>query len=182
MARDRPLREPRPPRLGRRGRRARPRRRRARALPGARRRLRNRLPHAPSSGRRRRPRSERRHGGGRERALAARRDDGRAMPCRSRFATASSTVSSRATSTAIFCRGSARRSWRKPARAARELVIVDSALRPDQPPELWQERVLEDGSRHRVYKRYFSGSGLAAEVGASRTLFDGAWFVAVAAP
>ena len=67
-------------------------------------------------------------------------------------------------------------------RAAPELVIVDSALRPDQPPELWQERVLDDGSRHRVYKRYFSGRGLAAEVGASRTLFDGAWFVAVAAP
>ena len=67
-------------------------------------------------------------------------------------------------------------------RASRELVVVDSALRPDQPPEVWQERVLDDGSRHRVYKRYFSASGLAAEVRASRTLFDGAWFVAVAAP
>ncbi len=67
-------------------------------------------------------------------------------------------------------------------RASSEQVVVDSALRPDQPPEVWQERVLEDGSRHRVYKRYFSASALAAEVGASRTLYDGAWFVAVAAP
>ena len=38
-------------------------------------------------------------------------------------------------------------------RVAPELVIVDSALRPDGQPEAWQERTLNDGSVHRVYKR-----------------------------
>ena len=37
-----------------------------------------------------------------------------------------------------------------------ELVIVDSALRPDGVAEDWQERVLDDGSRHSVYKRWFT--------------------------
>ena len=31
--------------------------------------------------------------------------------------------------------------------------------------EEWQERVLNDGTRHRVYKRYFTGAGLADELG-----------------
>ena len=35
-------------------------------------------------------------------------------------------------------------------RGASELVVVDSALREDQEPEQWQERVLNDGSRHQV--------------------------------
>jgi demethylmenaquinone methyltransferase/2-methoxy-6-polyprenyl-1,4-benzoquinol methylase len=60
-----------------------------------------------------------------------------------------------------------------------ELVIVDSALRPDGVPEDWQERVLDDGSRHQVYKRWFTASGLAAEIGAASVLHDGPWFVAV---
>jgi ubiquinone/menaquinone biosynthesis C-methylase UbiE len=62
-------------------------------------------------------------------------------------------------------------------RVARELVIVDSARRPDHEAEEWQERVLNDGSRHRVYKRFFTGDELAAEVGGS-VLLDGDWFVA----
>src|SRR5262249_20631431 len=41
---------------------------------------------------------------------------------------------------------------REARRAGRELVVVDSALRPGQPDELWQERKLEDGSRHSIYK------------------------------
>jgi len=65
-------------------------------------------------------------------------------------------------------------------RVAGELVVVDAALRPGRPGEQWQERVLLDGSKHRVFKRFFSAESLRAEVGASRVLHDGAWFVAVA--
>ena len=46
-------------------------------------------------------------------------------------------------------------------RAAAELVIVDSALRPGVGPEEHQERVLNDGSRHTVYKRYLTRTGRA---------------------
>jgi len=60
-----------------------------------------------------------------------------------------------------------------------ELVIVDSALRPGGVAEDWQERVLEDGSRHSVYKRWFSGEGLAEELGGGTVLHEGPWFVAV---
>jgi ubiquinone/menaquinone biosynthesis C-methylase UbiE len=66
-------------------------------------------------------------------------------------------------------------------RVAPGLLIVDSALREDTEPEVWQERVLGDGSRHRVYKRYFRGAELAEELGGGRVLHDGRWFVAVAA-
>lgn len=62
-------------------------------------------------------------------------------------------------------------------RVAGELVVVDSARRPGVAPEQWQERVLNDGSRHQVYKRYFSGSQLASEL-SGETLLDGSWFVA----
>jgi SAM-dependent methyltransferase len=60
-----------------------------------------------------------------------------------------------------------------------ELVIVDSALRPDGKPEDWQERVLGDGSAHAVYKRWFTGAGLAEELGGAEVLHDGPWFVVV---
>ena len=66
-------------------------------------------------------------------------------------------------------------------RVGNELVVVDSALRADVEPETVQERVLNDGSRWSVLKRYFAGSGLAAELGGGRVLHDGRWFVAVAA-
>jgi SAM-dependent methyltransferase len=62
-------------------------------------------------------------------------------------------------------------------RVAAELIVVDSALRPGVEPGQWQERVLNDGSRHQVYKRYLSGSQLAEEVG-GELLLDGRWFVA----
>jgi ubiquinone/menaquinone biosynthesis C-methylase UbiE len=62
-------------------------------------------------------------------------------------------------------------------RVAGELVVVDSARRHGTDPEQWQERILNDGSRHWVYKRYFSGGQLASELG-GEVLFDGAWFVA----
>jgi ubiquinone/menaquinone biosynthesis C-methylase UbiE len=65
------------------------------------------------------------------------------------------------------------------ARLAGELVITDSALRPDGEPEAWQERRLNDGSRHRVYKRWFTAAGLAEELGGGEIVHDGPWFVAV---
>jgi len=66
------------------------------------------------------------------------------------------------------------------ARVAGELVVVDAALRDGVEPETWQERVLNDGSRHSVYKRYFDASALAEEIGGGRVLHAGRWFVAVA--
>jgi len=66
-------------------------------------------------------------------------------------------------------------------RVARELVVVDSALHEEVEPVEWQERVLNDGSRWQVYKRYFDPGSLADELGAGRTLFTGRWFVAVQA-
>jgi demethylmenaquinone methyltransferase/2-methoxy-6-polyprenyl-1,4-benzoquinol methylase len=64
-------------------------------------------------------------------------------------------------------------------RVADELVVVDSALREDVEPEEHQERVLNDGSRWEVYKRYFEPDALARELGSGQTLFAGRWFVAV---
>jgi ubiquinone/menaquinone biosynthesis C-methylase UbiE len=63
-------------------------------------------------------------------------------------------------------------------RVGRELVVVDSA---GEPREEWQERRLNDGSRHRVYKRWFRGESLAAELGGGEVLHDGDWFVVVRA-
>lgn len=64
-------------------------------------------------------------------------------------------------------------------RVAVQLVVVDSALRPDIAAEQWQERVLADGSRHDVYKRFFTASQLAEELGGGEILHEGRWFVAV---
>ena len=67
-------------------------------------------------------------------------------------------------------------------RVGRELIVVDSALRPCEAAEAWHERVLGDGSRHRLYKRWFTAEGLATELGgATTTLHEGRWFVVVAA-
>ena len=65
-------------------------------------------------------------------------------------------------------------------RVAPELVVVDSALHDGVEPEEWQERVLNDGTRHRVYKRYFRGTELADELGGGEVLHEGQWFVVVA--
>ena len=64
-------------------------------------------------------------------------------------------------------------------RVAPELVVVDSALRPDVEPVEWQDRVLKNGTRWQVYKRYFEPAGLAEELGGGETIFAGHWFVAV---
>jgi SAM-dependent methyltransferase len=66
-------------------------------------------------------------------------------------------------------------------RVGAQLVVAESALRPGVKGEEWQERTLGDGSRHRVYKRYFSGPALASELGGGDVLHEGCWFVLVAA-
>ena len=65
-------------------------------------------------------------------------------------------------------------------RVAPALIVVDSALREGVQGEEWQERELNDGSRHRVYKRYFRAEQLAEEIGGAKVLHAGRWFVAVA--
>jgi demethylmenaquinone methyltransferase/2-methoxy-6-polyprenyl-1,4-benzoquinol methylase len=66
-------------------------------------------------------------------------------------------------------------------RVGNELVVIDSALHDGVDPEQWQERVLNDGTTHQVYKRYFTGPHLAQELGGGEVLHDGPWFVMVAA-
>jgi ubiquinone/menaquinone biosynthesis C-methylase UbiE len=66
-------------------------------------------------------------------------------------------------------------------RVGRELVVVDSAVRPDSHPDGMQPRVLKDGSRWEVYKRYFTGPQLADELGDGEVLHDGEYFVVVRA-
>lgn len=65
------------------------------------------------------------------------------------------------------------------ARVAGELVVVDSAVRPDHERAEWQTRELNDGSRFEVYKRYFDGPDLLTELGGGEVLHSGRWFVMV---
>jgi len=66
-------------------------------------------------------------------------------------------------------------------RVGGQLIVVDSARREDVPPEEHQQRVLNDGSRHTVYKRFFEPDELASEIGGAELLHGGRWFVAAAA-
>jgi ubiquinone/menaquinone biosynthesis C-methylase UbiE len=67
-------------------------------------------------------------------------------------------------------------------RVARELVMVDASARhPGAHPDGMQPRTLKDGSRWEVFKRYFTGEGLAAELGGGEVLLDGTYFVVVRA-
>jgi ubiquinone/menaquinone biosynthesis C-methylase UbiE len=65
-------------------------------------------------------------------------------------------------------------------RVARELIVVDSAVRPDHEREEIQERILNDGSVFEVYKRYFDGAELADELGGGTIVHESEWFVMVA--
>jgi ubiquinone/menaquinone biosynthesis C-methylase UbiE len=64
-------------------------------------------------------------------------------------------------------------------RVAPELVVVDAVRRPDRAAEERQERILDDGSRWEVFKRYFTPEGLLGELGGGRVLWEGRWFVVV---
>lgn len=66
-------------------------------------------------------------------------------------------------------------------RVARQILIIDAALREDVAPEQEQERVLRNGSRHKVYKRYFTPAQLISELGGGNVLYAARWFVAVLA-
>jgi ubiquinone/menaquinone biosynthesis C-methylase UbiE len=66
-------------------------------------------------------------------------------------------------------------------RVAKSLLIVDAAKRDEVPPEEHQQRVLNDGSHHTVYKRFFTPGQLTGELGNGRVLHAGRWFVAVIA-
>ena len=67
-------------------------------------------------------------------------------------------------------------------RVADELVLVDSSQAHSPVEVEWQPRVLNDGSEWEVYKRYFTGEGLAAELGGGHVLHEGRWFVVVRSP
>jgi ubiquinone/menaquinone biosynthesis C-methylase UbiE len=67
-------------------------------------------------------------------------------------------------------------------RVAPELVVVDSSREASGQDEEVQERALRDGSRWRVYKRWFTADGLVAELGGGETLHAGRYFVAVRSP
>jgi SAM-dependent methyltransferase len=61
-------------------------------------------------------------------------------------------------------------------RVAPELVVVDSAGSGEEV----QERILSDGTRWEVYKRWFEPEQLLDELGGGRVLHAGRWFSAVA--
>jgi ubiquinone/menaquinone biosynthesis C-methylase UbiE len=64
-------------------------------------------------------------------------------------------------------------------RVGGELLVVDTARRPDVPAERWDPRVLSDGSRHTVFKRWFTPEDLRAELGGGAVVHAGTRFVAV---
>jgi ubiquinone/menaquinone biosynthesis C-methylase UbiE len=64
-------------------------------------------------------------------------------------------------------------------RVSKSILVIDAAQRDEVPPEEYQERVLNDGSRHVVYKRYFTPERMIAEIGGGHILQVGRWFVAV---
>jgi ubiquinone/menaquinone biosynthesis C-methylase UbiE len=64
-------------------------------------------------------------------------------------------------------------------RVANEVVVVDASRAHSEVDEQMSERVLNDGSTWEVFKRYFTGAGLAAELGGGEVLFEGEYFVVV---
>jgi len=66
-------------------------------------------------------------------------------------------------------------------RVAPELVIVGSRLQPDDQAERWDERVLKDGTRWRVFKRIFDPEALARELD-GRVLHQSHYFVMACSP
>jgi ubiquinone/menaquinone biosynthesis C-methylase UbiE len=68
-------------------------------------------------------------------------------------------------------------------RVAPELVIVGSPRRPGVPAARWDERILNDGSRWQVYKRFFEPDLLLAELGGGQVIFAYEdFFLMVASP
>ena len=68
-------------------------------------------------------------------------------------------------------------------RVAPEVVVVATVRRPDRPPSRYEERVLTDGSRWQVFKRYFEPQELVAELGGGQVLQEGKrYFLVVGSP
>jgi len=67
-------------------------------------------------------------------------------------------------------------------RVAGEIVVVDASRQHSGIDEHMSQRTLDDGTTWEVYKRYFTGAGLAAELRGGEVLFEGTWFVVVRAP
>ena len=87
----------------------------------------------------------------------------------------------RATSTATSRRASARGSSpRRGASRASSSSSTPRAGRDAASRASWQERILNDGSRWRVFKRVFTAEQLADELGGGEILHAGRWFVVVA--
>jgi ubiquinone/menaquinone biosynthesis C-methylase UbiE len=55
-------------------------------------------------------------------------------------------------------------------RVAPRVIVIEQPWRPGLAEETWEERTLRDGSRHRIFKRYFTAERLAAELGGSIAL------------
>jgi demethylmenaquinone methyltransferase/2-methoxy-6-polyprenyl-1,4-benzoquinol methylase len=66
-------------------------------------------------------------------------------------------------------------------RVASELVVVDSSRAHKGIDEEMSPRILNDGSQWEVYKRWFTGAGLAEELGGGDVLHEGEYFVVVRA-
>lgn len=66
-------------------------------------------------------------------------------------------------------------------RVADELVLIEPTpeWEPEGRTEGWEQRLLPDGSRYEIYRRYFTAESLAGEID-GRILFEGRW-VAMAA-
>jgi SAM-dependent methyltransferase len=64
-------------------------------------------------------------------------------------------------------------------RVAAELVVVASVPGAGDSLERYEERILNDGSSWTVFKRVFTGSQLATELGGGEVLHEGRWFVVV---
>jgi ubiquinone/menaquinone biosynthesis C-methylase UbiE len=67
-------------------------------------------------------------------------------------------------------------------RVAPQLVVVDASRKHSELDEHMSPRVLNDGSTWTVFKRYFTGAGLAEELGGGEVLFEGEYFVVVRNP
>lgn len=65
-------------------------------------------------------------------------------------------------------------------RVGSELMVFETSLAAKRAyGEGWQERTLSDGSRHRIYRKYFAAEDLVRELGGVSILFAGDHFVLV---